>query len=111
MKELLHVLKTYDSQVGVAREKIESLLESEPWIRAEEPFFGKEGTQYDFKYVEPLQLTEDIATMEEERDELKKKFDPKVEELAKKNQEMYTELERKRDTIATDKDKLVETIT
>lgn len=48
--------------------------------------------------------------MEEEKDELKKKFDPKVEELAKKNQEMYTELERKRDTIAADKDKLVDTI-
>ena len=87
-----------------------SLVDTEPWIRAEEPFFGKEGTQYDFKHVEPLQLTEEIKQMQEERDELKKKFDPKVEELAKKNQEMYNELERKRDTIAADRDKLVDTI-
>lgn len=42
--------------------------------------------------------------------DLKKKFDPRVEELAKKNQEMYSELERKRDTIISDKDKLEETI-
>ena len=87
-----------------------SLVDTEPWIRAEEPFFGKEGTQYDFKHVEPLQLTEEIKQMQEERDELKQKFDPKVEELAKKNQEMYNELERKRDTIAADRDKLVDTI-
>ena len=31
--------------------------------------------------------------MESEREELKKKFDPKVEELAKKNEEMYRELD------------------
>lgn len=39
-KEHLHVLKTYDQQVNMAREKIEKLLESEPWIGAEEPYFG-----------------------------------------------------------------------
>ena len=78
---------------------MEKLLESEPWIRAEEPYFGQEGTLYDFRHVEPLQLTEEIKEMEEEQEDLKKKFDPKVEELAKKNQEMYLELERKRDTI------------
>ena len=48
--------------------------------------------------------------MEADRDELKKKFDPRVEELAKKNQEMYAELERKRDTIKADKEKLEDTI-
>ena len=78
---------------------MEKLLESEPWIRAEERYFGQEGTLYDFRNIEPLQLTEDIKEMEEEQEDLKKKFDPKVEELAKKNQEMYVELERKRVTI------------
>ena len=48
--------------------------------------------------------------MEEEKEDLKKKFDPKVEELAKKNQEMYNELELKRNTIQADKEKLVDTI-
>lgn len=103
-------MQTYDSQVNQASDKIAKLLETEPWINAEEPFFGKEGTVYDFKDVEPLQLTEDIHNMEVERDNLKKKFDPSVEELAKKNQEMYSELERKRDTIKADKDKLVQKI-
>ena len=105
-----HLLKTYSQQVDVAREKIDKLLESEPWIRAEEPFFGKEGTIYDFREVDLLQLTEDIQQMEAEQVDLRKKFDPRVEELAKKNQEMYSELERKRDTIISDKDKLEETI-
>lgn len=103
-------LKTFEQQVLTAADKMEKLLETEPWIRAEEPFFGKQGTQYDFDNVEPLLLSQEIKQMEEERDELKKKFDPKVEELAKKNQEIYNELERKRDTISADKDKLVETI-
>ena len=42
---------------------------------------------YDFKDVEPLQLEETIKEMENERDALKRKFDPRVDELAKKNQE------------------------
>ena len=83
----------------MAKKKMEKLLESELWIRAEEPFFGQEGTIYDFKHVEPLQLTEEIKSMEEEKEDLKKKFDPKVEELAKKNQEIYNNLEKKRNTI------------
>lgn len=58
---------------------------------------------YDFRDLELMKLTEEIDQMELTRDELKKKFDPKVEELAKKNQEMYSELERKRDTIKADK--------
>ena len=58
--EHVHILKTYDGQVDMAKKKMEKLLESEPWIRAEEPFFGREGTLYDFKHVEPLQLTEEI---------------------------------------------------
>ena len=65
---------------------------------------------YDFKDVEPLQLTEEIREMENERDTLKRKFDPRVDELAKKNQEMYCTLERKRDTIKADKEKLEDTI-
>jgi len=44
--------------------------------------------------------------MEAEREELKKKFDPKVEELAKKNEELYRELDQKRSTIKRDKEKL-----
>jgi len=54
------ILKTYDQHAEIAKEKIAKLLETEPWIRAEEPFFGKEGTMYDFKDLEPLKLTEDI---------------------------------------------------
>ena len=96
--------------MAIAREKIEKLLESEAWIRSEEPFFGTEGSMYNFKDIEPYQLSEEISNMEAERDELKKKFDPRVEELAQKNQEMYSELERKRDTISADKGKLEETI-
>ena len=46
--------------------------------------------------------------MYQKRDDLKKKFDPKVDELAKKNQEMYSELDRKRTTIKADKEKLEE---
>ena len=42
---------------------------------------------YDFKDVEPLQLAEAIKEMKDERDALKRKFDPRVDELAKKNQE------------------------
>ena len=103
MAERERILETYDQQAEMAKEKIASLLKDEPWIRAEEPFFGKEGTMYDFKDLELLKLTEDFDQMEVHRDELKKKFDPKVEELAKKNQDMYAELERKRDTIKEDK--------
>lgn len=44
----------------MAKKKMEKLVETEPWIRAEEPFFGREGTLYDFRHVEPLQLTEEI---------------------------------------------------
>jgi len=35
---------------------MEKLLSEEPWIKAEEPFFGKAGSMYDFKNLEPLQL-------------------------------------------------------
>ena len=48
--------------------------------------------------------------MEAQKQELKKRFDPKVDELAKKNQEMYDELDRKRSTIKADKKKLEEMI-
>ena len=108
--DLEGILKNYNMQIEVASEKIEKLLETEPWIGAEEPFFGKEGTMYDFRGLDLLQLTDDIAAKEAEQEDLKKKFDPRVEELAKKNQEMYSELERKRATILADKEKLEETI-
>ena len=42
---------------------MEKLLESEPWIRAEERYFGQEGTLYDFRNIEPLQLTEEISIL------------------------------------------------
>ena len=110
LAERERILETYDQQAEMAKEKIATLLKDQPWIKAEEPFFGKEGTMYDFRDLELMKLTEEIDQMELTRDELKKKFDPKVEELAKKNQEMYSELERKRDTIKADKQKLQETI-
>ena len=69
-------------RVDAAKEKIAKLLETERWIEAEEPFFGKQGTVYDFRGIDLLQLPEDIAAMEAEKEELKKKFDPRVEELA-----------------------------
>ena len=64
---------------------MEKLLENEPWIKTEEPFFGKPGTIYDFKDLELLTLTEEIKKMIDEKDELKSRVNPSVEELAKKN--------------------------
>ena len=110
LHEREQILKTADQTAEIAGQKIEALLESEPWISQDERFFGKEGTMYDFKDVEPLQLAETIKEMESERDVLKRKFDPRVDELAKKNQEQFLTLERKRDTIKADKEKLEETI-
>ena len=45
-----------------------------------------------------------------ELDDLKRRFDPKVDELAQKNQEMYDQLDRKRTTISADKEKLEQMI-
>ena len=86
------------------------LLQDEPWIRAEEQFFGKAGMQYDFQELEPHALQKEIEEMEAEKDDLKRRFDPKVDELAQKNQEMYDQLDRKRCTISTDKEKLEQMI-
>lgn len=103
-------LIAFDYSVDAAKQDMAKLVEKEPWIRAEEPFFGKEGTIYDFRDIEPLALSKEIDQNDAEKEELKKKFDPRVDELAKKNQEMYTELERKRNTIKADKEKLEGTI-
>ena len=108
MNERIDQLKHYDQGLGVAKEKMEKLLQESPWIRAEEAFFGKEGTMYSFAELEPLKLQEELEEMELERDDLKKKFPTNVDELAQKNQEMYTELDRKRTTIKADKEKLEE---
>lgn len=89
---------------------MEKLLEKEPWIKTEEPFFGKPGTIYDFKDLELLTLTEEIKQMVDEKDELKSRVNPSVEELAKKNQELYSQLSHKRDTIKADEEKLEQTI-
>lgn len=64
---------------------MEKLLQESPWIRAEEAFFGKEGTMYSFAELEPLKLQEELEEMELERDDLKKKFPTNVDELAQKN--------------------------
>lgn len=49
-------LKGYNQEISQSRDKMEKLLNEEPWIKAEEPFFGKTGSMYDFKNLEPLQL-------------------------------------------------------
>ena len=54
MAEREHLLKTFDQQIGTAKLKMEELVEKEPWIKAEEPYFDKPGTIYDFKDLEPL---------------------------------------------------------
>ena len=56
MNERIDQLKHYDQGLGVAKEKMEKLLQESPWIRAEEAFFGKEGTMYSFAELEPLKL-------------------------------------------------------
>jgi len=56
MAERQNILKSYGQEVSLAVEKMDKLLEREPWIRAEEPFFGKAGSIYDFANLEPLQL-------------------------------------------------------
>ena len=60
MQKEEHELKTFDQQTDTAKTKMEKLLEKEPWIKTEEPFFGKPGTIYDFKDLELLTLTEEI---------------------------------------------------
>ena len=82
-------MKQINQGVEAARERMNKLLQDEPWIRAEEQFFGKAGMQYDFQELEPHALQKEIEEMEVEKDDLKRRFDPKVEELAQKNQEMY----------------------
>ena len=49
-------MKQINQGVEAARERMNKLLQDEPWIRAEEQFFGKAGMQYDFQELEPHAL-------------------------------------------------------
>ena len=89
-----------------AKVELAKLIEQEGWILAEEQFFGRKGSMYDFTNIVPLELYEDVQKMEERRDQLRKKFNPNVNELFEKNSQWREDLERKRQITKDDKDKI-----
>ena len=76
-----HELKNYENRIKLGQEKLDKLAENEPWVEAESKFFGKEGSKYDFKDLEPIKLEEEIKNLEEEREELSKRINPAISEM------------------------------
>lgn len=75
----IDLLKNHETRVKQGTEKIKQMKESEPWLETEMHLFGKEGTKYNFKDVEPLVLQEDLKMMDEAREELRKRVNPNVD--------------------------------
>ena len=43
-----------------AKQELAKLVEQEGWILAEEQFFGRKGSMYDFTNIMPLELYEEV---------------------------------------------------
>ena len=54
------MLDNFEEKGKKASTKIAKMLEDSPWISKDEEYFGKEGTMYDFKDLDPLQLNQQI---------------------------------------------------
>lgn len=52
------------------------MLAAYAWIEHEKQFFGKEGSVYDFKDINEKLLDDLIKTLEDKREELKKRINP-----------------------------------
>jgi structural maintenance of chromosome 2 len=89
-------LKRLESTVGKAREKLKEMVAEYAWIEAEKKFFGKLDSPYCFKDVNDSILENLLKNLEDQRDDLKKRINPKVEDLFENNSKRHEELIRKR---------------
>ena len=60
LEEKNQFLKHKMAGADQAKVELAKLIEQEGWILAEEQFFGRKGSMYDFTNIVPLELYEDV---------------------------------------------------
>jgi len=65
------------------------------WISIEKQYFGKVGTEYDFKTKDPIKAQERLAKIQEEQAKLTKNINKKVMSMFEKAEAEYKNLKEK----------------
>ena len=93
-----------------AENRVESLLNTYPWLGTEEGEFGKPGTDYDFGNLDMNQIASRVESLEEEQEQLGRRLNKKVLGMMEKAEGEYQELLKKRRIIENDRSQIEKVI-
>ncbi len=105
-KKLSVIISRVEKERHSAEKVVANLLKTYAWIESEKSAFGVEGGDYDFKAIDPNEMSRELKTLKLEQDSLSKKINKKVMGMIEKAEGEYTELLRKRKVVENDKKKI-----
>lgn len=105
-KKLSVAISRIEKERHSAEKVVANILKNHAWIESEKSAFGVEGGDYDFKAIDPTEMSQQLKRLNTEQDELSKKINKKVMGMIEKAEGEYTELLRKRKVVENDKKKI-----
>jgi len=109
-KKIEHKIQRHQKDNEQAKEKIDQLLESHPWIVKEQKFFGRPHTDYDFESRDVGECQQRLNSLHEDQSKLSKNINKKVMGMYEKAEQEYQELMNKKQIIEKDKRKIEDVI-
>lgn len=110
LKKLVHKQERCAKEKKEAAAFVDSILRHNDWIASEKAFFGKEGTNYEFKTGDktrdPEMCRKRLTQLRESQAKLEKNVNMKVLSMFDKAEKEYNELLKKKVIVEQDKEKV-----
>jgi len=87
-----------------AQDRLAQLQKDHPWIPHQAEQFGVQGGDFDFQRFTEGKLLEDIASLRDKNERMRKEVNFKVEQFAGQVEEEHGKLEKKEEIIRNNKD-------
>jgi len=106
LKKLEHAIARFEKDTADAHRAVEHLLRQHAWIASERHLFGKAGTDYDWKAMDPAKAEKRLKEVAGEQEKLGKKINKKVMGMFEKAEQEYQEVMEKKRIVENDKAKI-----
>ena len=110
LKKMVHKQERCTKEKKEAAALVDSILRHNDWIASEKAFFGKEGTNYEFKKGDktrdPEKCRKRLSQLRDSQAKLEKNVNMKVLSMFDKAEKEYNELLKKKIIVEQDKEKV-----
>jgi structural maintenance of chromosome 2 len=110
LKKVDHKLEKIKKEQKESGEIIKTLLANNSWIKKEIPYFGKEGSDFDFENKNPKNAKKELEDIQKEQKTLNNSVNKKVLSMWDNAQKEYDELIERKKIVEKDKKKIQDVI-